>query len=187
MSSQDFTPKKRPRWVKAFLASLALLGNVRLACETAEIDRRTAYYLREADPTFAAEWETALEDSADLLEQEARRRAEQGVQRLKFHNGSAIMVQALSPEGIPLANDKNEPIMVPYVEHEYSDTLAIFLLKGIRPEKYRERSDVKQRTLQTNVDLNWDDMPPDLRDAFVERRMSLDDVLRELHQRTTRA
>lgn len=143
MSSQDFTPKKRARWVKAFLSSLARLGNVRLACETAEIDRRTAYYLRDADPSFAADWEQALEDSADLLEQEARRRAEQGVQRLKFHNGAAIMVQAISPEGMPLVNADNEPIMVPYVEHEYSDTLAIFLLKGIRPEKYRERADLR--------------------------------------------
>ena len=143
MTSQDFTSKKRPRWVKAFLSSLARLGNVRLACETAEIDRRTAYYLREADEAFAAEWDQALEDSADLLEQEARRRAEQGVQRLKFHNGAVIMVQAQSPEGLPLVNAEGEPIMVPYVEHEYSDTLAIFLLKAIRPEKYRERADVR--------------------------------------------
>lgn len=46
---------------------------------------------------------------------------------------------------------------------------------------------IQQTTTQTNIDLNWDDVPPDLRDAFVERRMSLDDVLRELQQRTTRA
>lgn len=46
---------------------------------------------------------------------------------------------------------------------------------------------VQQTTTQTNIDLNWDDVPADLRDAFVERRMSLDDVLRELQQRTARA
>ncbi len=140
---QNSTSKKRPRWTKAFLSALAQLGIVGYACTAAEIDRKTAYNFRNADETFAADWEQALEDSADLLEQEARRRAEQGVQRLKFHNGAAIMVQALSPEGIPLVNDKNEPIMVPYIEHEYSDTLTIFLLKGIRPEKYRERADVR--------------------------------------------
>lgn len=33
--------------------------------------------------------------------------------------------------------------MVPYIEHEYSDTLLIFLLKGARPEVYRERADVR--------------------------------------------
>lgn len=142
-TEQNSTPKKRPRWAKAFLAALARTGNIRQSCEAAEIGRTTVYALRESDPTFAADWLEALDESADLLEQEVRRRAEQGVQRLKFHNGAAIMVQALSPEGIPLVNDKNEPIMVPYIEHEYSDTLAIFLLKGIRPEKYRERADVR--------------------------------------------
>lgn len=86
---------------------------------------------------------TALDESADLLEQEARRRAEQGVQRLKFHNGATIKVQAQGPGGEPLVNIDGAPIMVPYVEHEYSDTLMIFLLKGIRPEKYRERTDVR--------------------------------------------
>jgi hypothetical protein len=29
------------------------------------------------------------------------------------------------------------------MSHEYSDTLTIFLLKGIRPEKYRDRADVR--------------------------------------------
>ena len=136
--AQNLTPKKRPRWAKAFLVALTENGNVRQSCEAAEIARWTAYDLRNADPTFAAEWATALDESADRLEQEARRRAEQGVRRLKFHNGAVIMVQAESPDGMPLFNGANEPIMVPYVEHEYSDTLMIFLLKSIRPEKYRE-------------------------------------------------
>jgi hypothetical protein len=39
--------------------------------------------------------------------------------------------------------ETNKPVTVPYVEHEYSDTLLIFLLKGARPEKYRERADVR--------------------------------------------
>lgn len=142
-TSQDFTPKKRPRWAKGFLAALAQSGIVGTAAGAANIDRRTAYYLRENDADFAADWDQALEDSADLLEQEARRRAEQGVQRLKFHNGQPIMVPALDERGLPMQAADGQPIMVPYIEHEYSDTLAIFLLKGIRPEKYRERADVR--------------------------------------------
>lgn len=140
---QNRTPKKRPRWAKAFLTSLAQGGNVRYACEHAEVARSLAYELRDEDPTFAADWLTALDESADLLEQEARRRAEQGLRRLKFHNGATIMVQAQGPGGELLVNVDGQPIMVPYVEHEYSDTLMIFLLKGIRPEKYRERTDVR--------------------------------------------
>lgn len=142
-TSQNSTPKKRPRWVKGFLTSLAQSGNVRFACEAADVDRKTAYNLRDADESFATDWESALEESADLLEQEARRRAHDGLRRLKFHNGIPIMVPALGENGIPLLNVDNEPIMVPYVEHEYSDTLLIFLLKGIRPEIYRDNVSVR--------------------------------------------
>lgn len=141
-AQQNATNKKRPRWSKAFLTSLAISGIVGAACAAAEIERSTAYRLRENDETFAAEWEEALDTAADALESEARRRAERGVQRLKFHNGVLIKVQAESPEGIPLVDVDGNPIMVPYVEHEYSDTLAIFLLKGMKPEKYRDRHEV---------------------------------------------
>ena len=140
---QNLTPIRRPKWVKGFISALSRSGNIRLSCESAGITRPTAYDLRNTDPSFAIEWDTALEESADLLEQEARRRAEQGVRRLKFHNGAVITVQALSPDGMPLTQEDGTPFMVPYVEHEYSDTLMIFLLKGIRPEKYRERADVR--------------------------------------------
>ena len=139
-SPQNSTPKKRPpRWEKAFLASLAELGNVRLACEAAEIDRRTAYNRREADPEFAAVWDAALDQAADLLEEEARRRAYEGVRRYKFDRGRPIMVPVVGDDGLVVRDKDGNLELVPYVEHEYSDTLLIFLLKGIRPEKYRER------------------------------------------------
>lgn len=173
-TGQNRTPKKRPRWAKAFLSALCESGNIRLACEAADVARSVVYELRDADTTFAADWECALEESADLLEQEARRRAERGVQRLKFHNGRAITVQALSPEGVPLVNVDGQPIMVPYVEHEYSDTLMIFLLKGVRPEKYRERNETKH----TFEPIDWDIVPTDVRDAFIEGRIKLEDVYR---------
>jgi len=174
-TQHNTTSKKRPRWAKGFLAALAQSGNVRLACESAGgIERSTAYDLRDADETFATEWESALEESADLLEQEARRRAHDGLRRLKFHNGSPIMVPALGENGIPLLNVDNEPIMVPYVEHEYSDTLLIFLLKGVRPEKYRERNETKH----TFEPIDWDAVPVDVRDAFIDGRIKLEDVYR---------
>lgn len=43
---------------------------------------------------------------------------------------------------------------------------------------------VQQTSTTTNIDLNWNDVPDDLRTDFIERRKSLDDVLRELQQRT---
>lgn len=139
-TSQNSTPKKRPpRWEKAFLASLSKLGNVRLACEASEIDRRTAYNRRGADPDFAKAWDDALDQAADLLEEEARRRAYEGVRRYKFDRGRPIMVSVVGDDGLAVKDKDGNLELVPYVEHEYSDTLLIFLLKGIRPEKYRER------------------------------------------------
>ncbi len=123
--------------------SLAQSGNVSLACTAAAIDRRTAYNRREDDEGFAAAWLDALDQSADLLEEEARRRAYAGVRRLKFDRGQPIMVPVVGDDGIVVKDANGDPELTPYVEHEYSDVLLIFLLKGIRPEKYRERTDVR--------------------------------------------
>jgi hypothetical protein len=60
--------------------------------------------------------------------------------------------------------------------YEGSDTLLIFLLKAHRPEKYRERSEVKH----TFEPIDWDAVPSDIRDAFIEGRIKIDDVLRSV-------
>lgn len=135
---QNPTHKKPPRWVKGFLTALRESGIVRAACEAARIDRSTVYDYRATDEVFAKDWDRALDEAADLLEEEARRRAFQGIQRLKFHNGTLIKVPVPAADGTPLLDTNGDPVLVPYIEHEYSDTLMIFLLKGTRPEKYRE-------------------------------------------------
>jgi hypothetical protein len=173
--SQNSTAKKPfPRWVKGFLAALRESGNVRLSCEAVKIDRKTAYNLRDADEDFARAWKDALEESADLLEQEARRRAYEGVRRLKFDRGKLITIPLLDDEGKFVLGGDGEPLTTPYVEHEYSDTLLIFLLKGVRPEVYRERGEMKH----TFDPVDWDKVPTDIRDAFIEGKVSLDDVRR---------
>src|SRR5262249_34293461 len=101
------------------------------------------YQVRKEDEAFALAWDDALEEAADALELEARRRACEGLRKVKFHNGEPIMVPALGPDGRPLVTADNQPVLVPYVEHEYSDVLLIFLLKAARPEKFRERYEVR--------------------------------------------
>ena len=109
--------KLTPERQAAFLAALATSGgNVTRACEAVDISRFTAYSWRDDDPVFAAEWERAKEAGIDALEDEARRRAFEGTGKPVFHQG----IQCGTIQ-------------------EYSDTLTIFLLKGARPEKYRER------------------------------------------------
>jgi hypothetical protein len=112
-------PKKR-----AFLTSYAVAGNITLACEAAGIGRRTYYDWTEHDQEFSAALGLAREEAADRLEDAARQRAVAGVVKETpiYHDGHLIDT---------------------VVETKYSDTLLIFLLKGVRPEKYRERLDVQ--------------------------------------------
>lgn len=121
----------------AFLASYKENGNVRLACEAAEIGRRTHYDWVTEDEVYAKAFAEAKEEAADALEEEARRRAVDGVEE-------------------PTGWYQGEP--GGYVRR-YSDTLLIFLLKGTRPQKYRERPDA------TVYDFN----PDDFSDAGLDR------------------
>lgn len=108
-------PKKR-----AMLAALAKTGNVTAAAKIARVDRTTHYVWEREDPDYQAAAAEAMEEATDLLEKEARRRAETGTLKPVFWKGEKVGTV-----------------------REYSDTLLIFLLKGQRPDKYRERSEVK--------------------------------------------
>lgn len=115
---QHPTAKKRAR----FLAALAGCGNVTRAAEAAGIHRDTAYAWRHADPAFAADWDSAFDEAAPVLEEEAFRRAHDGVEE-PLTCGKGLVLDA---DGVPVT------------VHRYSDTLLMFLLKGVKPEKYRE-------------------------------------------------
>lgn len=107
-------------WEKAFLAQLRLTGVVTTACNVAKIGRVTVYEHRQNDPEFARAWDEAREMAADRLEQEAIRRAVDGTNKPVFFQGEIVGF-----------------------EKEYSDTLLVLLLKAHKPDKYRERSDVR--------------------------------------------
>jgi hypothetical protein len=79
--------------------------------------RRTIIKWREHDEEFAERWRDAIEEGIDKLEQEAIRRARDGVDRPVFYQGR----------------------IVGYTK-EYSDYLLIRLLEAKRPEMYRRRN-----------------------------------------------
>lgn len=77
------TPEKKRRrgageWIPTFLATLRNSGNVRLACQKAGIDRKTAYKWKERSREFREQWQEALDDACDVLEAEAWNRARGG-------------------------------------------------------------------------------------------------------------
>ena len=58
-----------------FLECLRDSGNIRASAKAAGIPRRTAYNWRERFVTFRNEWDDAVEDACDILEETAWRRA----------------------------------------------------------------------------------------------------------------
>lgn len=110
----DPTPEKD--WKSVFVDHLSDTCNVSAAARAAGIHRDTAYAHRKADPTFAAGWDSALEIATDALEAEVRRRALKGTVKPIYQGGKRVGKV-----------------------REYSDTLAIFLLKAHRPDRFRER------------------------------------------------
>lgn len=134
------TPKKGKRIttksVGDFLACLAQYGNVSRAAQEAGVDRCRMYVLRGQDAKLAEAWDEALSLGVEALEDEAKRRAYEGWDEPVWHQGKQCgTVQ------------------------KFSDTLLIFLLKGHKPEKYRENQRIDHTssdgsmTPATSIDL----------------------------------
>lgn len=99
-----------------FLRAYRQNGNVQASASAAKCGRRTVYQWLANDPHFKALYLEAHEDALDALEEEARRRAVDGYERPVYQGGKeAGRVR------------------------EYSDVLLVTLLKGKRPEVFRER------------------------------------------------
>jgi hypothetical protein len=122
---------------------------VRRACAAAGAARSAVYRARSNYPDFAAAWDEAVEEAADLLEAEARRRAVEGVMRLKFNKrGEPLRHPLLCQCGHERAAHVPGPACAragcacvqflgqPYYERKYSDRLLIVLLKAARPARF---------------------------------------------------
>jgi hypothetical protein len=110
---QQLTVKKQA----AFLTALAESGNVLRSAKRIRCSRPVLYRRRREDAAFAKAWDAALAEAMDtVLEPEAVRRAVEGVLKPIYHQGAKVGQV-----------------------REYSDTLLIFLLKGGKPARYRER------------------------------------------------
>jgi hypothetical protein len=115
----NWTPEKEEKFLKKLVATG---GNVSAACRVIGAARSTAYDHKKNDTEFAKKWQEAVDQGIDALEQEARRRAFIGVKKKVFYKGQKI-----------------DEI------REFSDTLLIFILKALRPEKYVERQEITGR------------------------------------------
>lgn len=105
---------------QAYLDALASNGVKTTSARVAGISYGLLCKWRLNDAAFKEAEELAYEEAADLLEAEAYRRAYEGVTNTKYAGAGENIRE--------------------YEETKYSDTLTMFLLKGMRPDKYRERT-----------------------------------------------
>lgn len=102
----------------AFLTQLEATGNITLSCKKSKVPRRTIYDWLEKDEKFKELYDKSVLIGIELLEDEAQRRAYHGTTKPVYQGGKKVgQVQ------------------------EYSDTLLIFLLKGKKPEVYKDRTE----------------------------------------------
>lgn len=102
--------------LQRYLDALADSGVRSTAAKAVGLNPVTIYRRSQSDPEFAAVEAEAMELAADKLEEEARRRALEGVTNIKYTKDGES-----------------------YEETRFSDTLMVFLLKGARPDKFADR------------------------------------------------
>jgi hypothetical protein len=101
---------------RAFLAAYAHTGRITHAAKSSNLGWRNHYNWIKTDPVYAQAFAVAGQMAGDWMEDEAIRRAKEGVFKPVFYKGEHV-------------DDVQE----------FSDTLLIFLLKGAKPEKYKDR------------------------------------------------
>lgn len=101
---------------KAVLESIAELASVSAACKATEVPRSTFYQWIQDDEEFRKAYRKAARQGLKALEDEAIRRAYKGVRKPVYQGGKLVGH-----------------------ERRYSDTLLMFMLKALAPNKYKER------------------------------------------------
>ena len=107
------TPKQRAVFLESLARGQTIVASVQLAGIKS---RQSVYDLRARDQRFAKQWDDAIEEGVEALEQEAWRRGVEGIVKPVFQRGVQV-------------GDVRE----------YSDTLLMALLRARRPGVYRER------------------------------------------------
>jgi hypothetical protein len=135
------TPKKH-----AFLAAFRLTASVTKAAAAVRMERQLHYRWLRDDPAYPAEFEAAQEEAAQTLEDEAIRRAHEGVDEPVTYKGNFTYPpkrdengEVVMKEGFVMWDDTKPPLAI----RKYSDKLLIELLRRFRPQKYRTNASVE--------------------------------------------
>ena len=108
---------------RVFLETLAKTGRVDWSAEAAGVSRTHVYSWRskkqDPDGSFREQWKKAETEAVTILEDEATRRAVEGWEEPVYYKGEVCGTI-----------------------RKFSDTLLMFRLNGLAPERYKRRVDV---------------------------------------------
>ena len=112
--------KTTEEFKEVFLLMLGQVPNITAICRLMNVGTGAVRTARKKDPEFDEAVLAAIDEGYDMLEEEARRRAVDGVVEPVFYRGEQVVDAAGKPSGI----------------RRYSDQLLMALLKGYRPKKF---------------------------------------------------
>lgn len=112
---------------RRFLDALSESGSVRAAAAASGRARGAWLALRGRDAAFAKAWDEALDSYVELLEAEADRRAVGGEEEPIFYGGKQVGARTRA-----------------------SDSLLMFRLKALKPQRYRGATD-EPETLSVRI------------------------------------
>ena len=137
-----------------FLTALAETGIVKRALEIAGVSLSEAYELRRADKGFKASWDLALTTGHEVLEDEVKRRAFEGVEEPIVYQGQLTPVWERDTDGEILMTqpeDGSDPKPIQARNRDgslkwltvkkYSDSLAALVMKA-RVPAYRDKQEL---------------------------------------------
>lgn len=125
------TAPKATDWAPTFIDAITHGCSIDDAATMAGVHWTMPHKRRKTDEEFKRAWCEAADIGTRLLEQEAARRAYHGVLEPVFYKGEQCGVI-----------------------RNYSDTMMMFILKGRRPQRYRDGSDDGAKRGDTILNIN---------------------------------
>lgn len=127
---------------KAFLRAYTAVGSITEAAKACKMSRSSHYEWMEHEPEYAEAFTAAQEEAVETLEAECWRRAKDGVHEPVIYQGRLQFLPKFDrkTKTVKIDPTTKRPIIsdVPLTVRKKSDVLLIFLLKALRPDKYRD-------------------------------------------------
>lgn len=142
---------KYPPWVQPFLQHLKTSMNMAESARSVGVPYSTVMGLKQRDADFEAACDEALEEACDYLEAEMRRRAFHGVDEPVVYQGSMTPIFERDADGQVVVDEESGAPRQARDAHgnlqwltvrKYSDSLAVFLMKGYRRRKFGDKQEI---------------------------------------------